>query len=113
MSRAMCSIWRQKAMVRFGVFFLIATFGLAAQLPSQTGGQPGALEITSGLGRKLYALPDDQSVIDARKGLVADPKNVDRVLQLSRRRQHGVSTERLWRRLPKGWLLLRRTPISI
>jgi tetratricopeptide (TPR) repeat protein len=85
MSRAMCSIWRQKAMVRFGVFFFIATFGLAAQLPSQTGATGhGALEITSGLGRKLYALPDDQSVIDARKGLAADSKNVDRVLQLSK-----------------------------
>jgi tetratricopeptide (TPR) repeat protein len=81
----MCSIWRQKAMVRFGVFFFIATFGLAAQLPSQTGATGhGALEITSGLGRKLYALPDDQSVIDARKGLAADPKNVDRVLKLSK-----------------------------
>jgi tetratricopeptide (TPR) repeat protein len=101
MSRAMCSIWRHGSMVRFGMFFFIATFGLAAQLPSQTGGEPGALEITSGLGRKLYALPDDQSVIDARKGLAADPKNIDRVLQLSKaqaaRRQYkeAVATSTL------------------
>ena len=84
MSRAICSIWRQKAMVRFGVFFFIATFGLAAQLPSQTGDEHGTLEITSALGRKLYALPDDQGVIDARKSLAADPKNIDRVLKLSK-----------------------------
>jgi tetratricopeptide (TPR) repeat protein len=85
MSRAMCSIWRRGSMVRFVLLYLIATFGLAIQLPSQTGvGGRGALEVTSGLGRKLYALPDDQNVIDARKGLAADPKNVDRVLQLSK-----------------------------
>jgi tetratricopeptide (TPR) repeat protein len=81
MSLAMRSIWRQRSIVRFGVFFFMA----AAQLPSQTGpGGHSALEVTSGLGRKLYALPDDQNVIDARKGFAADPKNVDRVLQLSR-----------------------------
>jgi tetratricopeptide (TPR) repeat protein len=57
-----------------------------AQLPSQTGDGAGhgALEVTSGLGRKLYALPDDQSVIDARKNLAANPKSVERVLQLSK-----------------------------
>jgi tetratricopeptide (TPR) repeat protein len=72
-------------MVRFGGFFLMATFGLAVQLPSQTGaGGHGALEVTSSLGRKLYALPDDQSLIDARESLAADPKNVDRILQLSK-----------------------------
>jgi tetratricopeptide (TPR) repeat protein len=72
-------------MVRYAVLFFLAAFGLAAQLPSQTGaGGRGAFEVTSGLGRKLYALPDDQSVIDARKRLAADPKNVDRVLQFSK-----------------------------
>jgi tetratricopeptide (TPR) repeat protein len=85
MSPAVRSIWRQRSIVRFGVFFFTVVFGLAAQLPSQTGaGGHGALEIASGLGRKLYALPDDQSVIDGRKGLAADPKNVDRILQLSK-----------------------------
>jgi tetratricopeptide (TPR) repeat protein len=60
----------------FGVLLLGAAFGLAAQ--------SGPLEVTSGLGRKLYALPDDQSVVTARKSLAADPKNADRVLQLSK-----------------------------
>jgi tetratricopeptide (TPR) repeat protein len=79
------------------VFFFMATFGLAAQLPSQIGAEAGhgALEVTSGLGRKLYALPDDESVIDARKSLAADPKSIERVLQLSKaeaaRRQYRES----------------------
>jgi tetratricopeptide (TPR) repeat protein len=98
------SIWEQKRGVCFGVFFLMAAFGLTAPLFSQSGAAVhGALEVTSGLGRKLYALPDDQSVIDARKNLAADPKNVDRVLQLSKaeaaRRQYreavATSTEGL------------------
>jgi tetratricopeptide (TPR) repeat protein len=72
-------------MLRFGVFLFAATFSLTAQLLSQTGPEAhGVLEVTSGLGRKLYALPDDQNVIDARKNLAADPKNVDRILQLSK-----------------------------
>ena len=91
--------------VRFGFFLLIAIFGLAAQLPSQIGNEAGhgALELTSGLGRKLYSLPDDERVIDARKSLAADPNNVERVLQLSKaeagRRQYreavATSTEGL------------------
>ena len=106
MSGTKCSIgWRWESRVRFGVFFFMATFSLAAQLPSQIGAEAGhgALEVTSGLGRKLYALPDDESVIDARKNLAADPKNVERVLQLSKaeaaRRQYreavATSTEGL------------------
>lgn len=61
--------------------------------------QQGPLEITSGLGRKLYALPDDQSVADARKSLAADPKNAALVLALSKaqagRRQYkeAVATD--------------------
>jgi tetratricopeptide (TPR) repeat protein len=91
--------------VRFGFFLLIAIFGLAAQMPSQIGNEAGhgALELTSGLGRKLYSLPDDERVIDARKSLAADPNNVERVLQLSKaeagRRQYreavATSTEGL------------------
>jgi len=77
---------RWKSKVGCGISFFIATLGLAAQMQSQTGNGAGhgALEVTSGLGRKLYALPDDQSVIDARKNLAADPKSVERVLQLSK-----------------------------
>jgi tetratricopeptide (TPR) repeat protein len=86
------------------MFFFMATFVLTAQLPSQTSAEAhGALEVTSGLGRKLYALPDDQNLIDARKNLAADPKNIDRILQLSKaeaaRRQYreavATSTEGL------------------
>jgi len=97
------SQWRSR--FRFGMFLFVAIFGLAAHLPSQTGGEArqGALELTSGLGRMLYALPDDDGVIKARKSLAADPRNVERVLQLSKtqaaRRQYreavATSTEGL------------------
>jgi tetratricopeptide (TPR) repeat protein len=74
------------SMARFGVFFFIGIFGLATQMQSQTGAEArhGALELTSRLGRKLYSLPDDENVTNARKSLAADPKNVGRVLQLSK-----------------------------
>ena len=53
----------------------------------------GALEITSLLGRQLYALPDDASVTAARTNLAADPKNPALVLKLSKaeagRRQYN------------------------
>ena len=87
MSRTKCSMrWRWESRVHQWVFFFMAALGLANQLPSQVGAEAGrgALELTSGLGRKLYALPDDQSVITARKSLAADPKNVEPVLQLSK-----------------------------
>ena len=66
------------------LFFLLAVFGLAASLQSQSGTAQGAFEVTSGLGRKLYALADDEKVIAARKSLAEDPKNVERVLELSK-----------------------------
>ncbi len=87
MSRTKCSIgWICETGIRFAVFFFLAAFNLVAQPPSQivAGTGTGTLEITSGLGRKLYALPDDQTVIDARKNLAADPRNVERVLLLSK-----------------------------
>jgi len=79
MSRWACS-------TRFGVLLFVVIFSLSARLPSQNVAEAGrgALELTSGLGRKLYSLPDDESVTNARKNLAADPKNVERVLQLSR-----------------------------
>ncbi len=43
----------------------------------------GPLEVTSLLGRKLYALPDDGSIKTAQQNLAADPKNVSLVLKLS------------------------------
>jgi tetratricopeptide (TPR) repeat protein len=87
MSQTQCSIGRiWERLVCFGGFFLMAAFGLAAQLPSQIAApaEHGTLQVTSGLGRKLYSLTDDQSVIDARNSLAADPKSVERVLQLSK-----------------------------
>jgi len=81
-------------MIQIGLLCAVAMFCLAAQLPAQ-----GALELTSGLGRKLYALPDDQGVIDVKKNLAANPKNVELILQLSKaeaaRRQYkeAVATD--------------------
>lgn len=96
---------RSESRVRYGTFCFVAVFALAAQLLSQIGSPAprGALELTSGLGRKLYSLPDDATVISARKSLAADPENVERVLQLSKaeaaRRQYkeavATSTEGL------------------
>jgi tetratricopeptide (TPR) repeat protein len=65
---------------------------LTASLSSQTAVH-GALELTSGLGRKLYALPDDKGVIDARNSLAADPQNVSMVLQLA----HAQAAQRQYR----------------
>jgi tetratricopeptide (TPR) repeat protein len=64
------------------MFFFIATLDLQSQTDAQA--THGAFEVTSGLGRKLYALPDDQGIIDARKKLAEDPTSVERVLQLSK-----------------------------
>lgn len=82
MSRANCCIPRWETGVLLGVLLSIATLGLQSQTNAQTS--HGAFEVTSALGRKLYALPDDQAVIDARKKLTADPTSVERVLQLSK-----------------------------
>lgn len=42
------------------------------------------LEVTSGLGRKLYALPDNAAIAAAREALAKDPQNVTLVLALSK-----------------------------
>jgi tetratricopeptide (TPR) repeat protein len=73
-------------------FFFLAAYGLTAYLSSQTPVH-GALELTSSLGRKLYALPEDQSVADARKNLAADPRNVSLLLQLA----HAQASRRQYR----------------
>jgi len=93
MSRTIGSVGKRRRFIgRFIAFFFLAASGLTAHLSSQPP-VPGALELTSALGRKLYALPDDQSVTDARKSLAADPRNVGLVLQLAHaqasRRQYG------------------------
>ena len=67
-------------------FLLLFLLGLAPQLDAQTPAtrEPrGAFEVTSLLGRKLYAQSDDAAVIAARKKLAADPKNASLVLALS------------------------------
>lgn len=76
--------WSSKSRIGFAVFLFTALLGLTTPLHSQSGAAQGAFEVTSGLGRKLYALPDDEKVIAARKSLTEDPNNVERVLQLSK-----------------------------
>ena len=95
MSQARSGIGRRWRFVsRFCMLFLTVAFGMAGQLWSQSSDETkGAFETTSGLGRKLYALPDDENIIAARQSLAADPTNVSKALQLSRtqaaRRQYN------------------------
>ena len=62
--------------------------GLAHAQPGSSAAQDhqgqGAFEVTSGLGRKLYALPDNDAVTSARAELAKDPGNVELVLKLSK-----------------------------
>jgi tetratricopeptide (TPR) repeat protein len=83
---------RRLFMGSFTTLFFVAAFGLASNLSSQTG-VPGALELASGLGRRLYALPDDQGVTVARKRLAADSRNVSPVLELA----HAQASRRQYR----------------
>ncbi len=70
---------------------------LASDQDSTSSVATGALEVTSGLGRKLYALPDDDAVVAARKNLEADPKNAKLVVTLSQamagRRQYREAVD--------------------
>lgn len=77
---------RRGCLVALGFCLLGLTTNPSCFLDAQTtvtsaGPSP---EVTSALGRKLYALPDDESVTAARKKLAADPKNVALVLALSK-----------------------------
>ncbi|HEV2222108.1 MAG TPA: tetratricopeptide repeat protein [Candidatus Acidoferrales bacterium] len=74
--------------VRIGALLTTCVFLIfvssAGQAQAQTPqARRGAFEVTSLLGRRLYAQPDDAAVIAARKKLAADPKNVSLVLALS------------------------------
>ena len=71
----------------------------------------GALEVTSGLGRPLYALPDDQAVIEAGANLQADPTSADRELKLSPWRR-GRNTGRQLRPPRRPWPGRPTTPTS-
>jgi tetratricopeptide (TPR) repeat protein len=76
---------------------LLALATLAASSPlallAQSSPAKGPFELTSALGRKLYALPDDPAVAAARTALAADPKNPALALKLSKalaaRRQYN------------------------
>jgi tetratricopeptide (TPR) repeat protein len=79
-------------------------------------GAQGTLELTSSLGRKLYALPDDEAVHTARTRLAADPAKDALVLALSKaqaaRRQYreavATDTAGLARQPKNADLLLER-----
>lgn len=61
---------------------LAVTIGTAAVLAAAPA-QRGPFEVTSKLGRKLYALPDNAAIVEARKKFAADPKNPKLALALS------------------------------
>lgn len=71
--------------------------GLAAAGPRQANSSQGALELTSALGRRLYALPEDDSIAAARSKLAADPSNPALAVALSQaqagRRQYREAIE--------------------
>ena len=67
----------------FGVVIVLAAASLFVAAPSATPADRGSFEVTSKLGRKLYALPDAAAITEARKKLAADPKNPKLVLALS------------------------------
>src|SRR5690242_417871 len=60
-----------------------AQCGARAKAQAAAMANRGTVEVTSALGRKLDALPDDDAVVAARKKLAADPKNASLVLALS------------------------------
>ncbi len=66
--------------------FLASATNPASSLHAQNVVKAGerSFEVTSLLGSKLYALPDDGSVRAARKKLTANPRNVALVLALSK-----------------------------
>jgi tetratricopeptide (TPR) repeat protein len=78
----------------------VAILGWERQLKAEdaVATNHGRLEAISGLGRKLYALPDDGAITDAKASLAKDPHNVALVLQLSqaqagqRQYQEAVAT---------------------
>ncbi|MFZ0333670.1 MAG: tetratricopeptide repeat protein [Candidatus Acidiferrales bacterium] len=72
--------------------FLLAGVSVAGPVPGQPRAHlqakamqknGGAFEVTSQLGRKLYAQPDDDAIVAAREKLAASPKDVKLVLALS------------------------------
>ncbi len=76
-------------MAALGIYLLASAAGCLRVLSAQAAAAKTSnasqqrLELTSGLGRKLYALPDDEGVTSARVQLAADPKNAGLALKLS------------------------------
>ena len=66
------------------VFLLALTASMLFPVAGFGQAPTGPLELTSQLGRKLYALPDDQKLIDAQAKLATDTKNVDLILALAK-----------------------------
>jgi tetratricopeptide (TPR) repeat protein len=63
----------------------LAVLGVSGSFSAHAqSGNGSVLQVNSALGRKLYSLPDDESVMEARSKLAADPKNVELVLALSK-----------------------------
>ena len=79
--RIIAQRWKS-ALAFSGALFLLPLLAGAAQTTAAPA--HGALELTSALGRQLYALPDDQALLDARASLAADPKNAALILKLSK-----------------------------
>src|SRR5579863_6778747 len=80
------------------IFVCVVSLAFTSALFCQGNDAPrGALETTSRLGRKLYALPDDSAILEARQALSADPKNPEKFVLLSRaqagRRQYREAVE--------------------
>lgn len=77
---------QQRAPLCLSAFMFLA-------MPLIPHAQQGPLELTSPLGRKLYALPDDPALTSARAALAANSHNPDLALKLSKaqaaRRQYN------------------------
>ena len=76
------SVEMNRSISRACVLFLVSLCPVLAHNSSAV--PEGPFETTSGLGRKLYALPDDGSIAAAQKSLSADPANADLYLKLSK-----------------------------
>jgi tetratricopeptide (TPR) repeat protein len=77
---------RRGYFIALAVCLLASATNQASFLHAQNAAKAGepSFEVTSALARKLYSLPDDDSVRSARTKLAADPKNVALVLALSK-----------------------------
>ncbi len=73
-------------LIALPLYLLVSQTASISPLHAQTSfvTDASSLQVTSALGRKLYSLPDDESVTTARKKLAADPTNVELVLALSK-----------------------------